>query len=109
LSWFKNSAYNDYVVEITKITIEKEKNYIYKLIFNPNSMKIWIDLTNSPHVLFFEPIIENLREKGHKVKIIVKNHAQTTQLLDFFGMKYDIIGKTYTGKNIVKKLLKISI
>lgn len=29
--------------------------------------RIWIDLENAPHVLFFEPVIAALRERGHHV------------------------------------------
>jgi len=66
-------------------------------------MKILIDLSNSPHVLFFRPIIKKLEEKGHTVDIIARDHAQTKQLLDLFGMEYALIGK-HAGKSIYKKL-----
>ncbi|PYT37797.1 MAG: hypothetical protein DMG45_25450 [Acidobacteria bacterium] len=40
----------------------------------PKSMavrkKIWIDLDNSPHVLFFAPVAEALREEGFEVILI---------------------------------------
>jgi len=32
--------------------------------------KIWIDLDNSPHVLFFAPVAEALREEGFEVILI---------------------------------------
>src|ERR1700733_11460094 len=31
-------------------------------------MRIWVDLTNSPHVLVMRPVIENLRARGHEVE-----------------------------------------
>jgi len=67
-------------------------------------MKILIDMSNSPHVLFFRPIIKELEKKGHEVKIIARDHAQTKQLLDLFGMEYNLIGK-HAGKSMIKKLL----
>ena len=61
-------------------------------------------MSNSPHVLFFRPIIKELEKRGHKVIITTREHAQTKQLLDLFGMKYTLIGK-HAGKSIFKKLL----
>ena len=66
-------------------------------------MKILIDMSNSPHVLFFYPIIKRLEKKGHNVKIIARKHAQTLGLLDLFKLKYIVIGK-HAGKNIFSKL-----
>jgi hypothetical protein len=31
-------------------------------------MRVWIDLTNSPHVVFFRPLVRLLRERGHDVR-----------------------------------------
>lgn len=67
-------------------------------------MKILIDMSNSPHVLFFRPIIKELEKKGHKVFITARDHAQTTPLLELFQMKYELIGK-HAGKSMYKKLL----
>ena len=30
-------------------------------------MQVWIDITNSPHVLFFRPLIRLLQADGHEV------------------------------------------
>jgi len=67
-------------------------------------MKIMIDMSNSPHVLFFRPIIKELEKRGHQVKITARDHAQTKQLLDLYGMKYELVGK-HAGKSTYKKLL----
>lgn len=61
-------------------------------------------MSNSPHVLFFRPIIKELEKNGHEVIITAREHAQTKQLLDLFKMKYVLIGK-HAGKSIFKKLL----
>lgn len=66
-------------------------------------MKILIDITNSPHVLFFKPIILELKKRGHIIDIIARDHAQTKPLLDIFGMKYTLIGK-HVGKGKFRKL-----
>lgn len=64
-------------------------------------MKIWIDLTNSPHVNFFAGMIMDL-QKDHDVLLTCRPLANTIELLDIHALPYHIIGKHY-GKSIVKK------
>jgi hypothetical protein len=64
--------------------------------------KIWIDLDNSPHVPFFKPIIEELKNRGHDVVITARDCFQVCGLADLINMEYTKIGRHY-GKN---KLLK---
>ena len=47
-----------------------------------SSLKIWIDLANSPQVLFFRPIIDEMKRRGHELFITSRPFAQTTQLAD---------------------------
>ena len=65
-------------------------------------MRIWIDLGNSPHVLFFRPIIRMLESQGHDVKITACDFAQTTELADKFGLNYESIGR-HGGRSLHKK------
>lgn len=67
-------------------------------------MKIWFDLTNSPHVQFFRQMIGELQDEGHQVVITSRNAANTTELLDMYGMEYTIVGKSY-GKKLRNKIL----
>jgi predicted glycosyltransferase len=55
-------------------------------------MRVWIDLTNSPHVLVMRPIIELLRADGHEVRVTARDFAQTLQLLDRFAIEHTAIG-----------------
>jgi predicted glycosyltransferase len=43
-------------------------------------MKVWIDLSNSPHPLFFAPISRALEERGAEVVVTYREHAQTAEL-----------------------------
>lgn len=43
-------------------------------------MRVWIDLTNSPHVLFFAPIVKDLRARGDEVLITARRFAHTIEL-----------------------------
>lgn len=64
-------------------------------------MKIWIDMTNSPHVMFFEPIIESL-SKEHEVMSTARDYQQTLSLLKEKGISYTLIGKHH-GKSLLVK------
>jgi predicted glycosyltransferase len=56
-------------------------------------MKIWIDLTNSPHVVVMRPLIANLRARGHEVEVTARDFAQTLGLLERFEIGYTPIGR----------------
>ena len=45
-------------------------------------MRVWVDLTNSPHVLVLRPIVGVLRAEGHEVTITARDFAQTLGLLE---------------------------
>ena len=66
-------------------------------------MKIWFDLSNSPHINMFHDMIRELESRGHEVIITSRPLANTVELLDQRGLKHTIIGDHY-GKNIYKKI-----
>jgi predicted glycosyltransferase len=65
-------------------------------------MRIWIDLTNSPHVLVMRPVIEKLRERGHDVEVTARDFAQTLGLLERFGIAHTAIGRHRGGRIAAK-------
>lgn len=64
--------------------------------------KIWVDLDNSPHVLFFAPIVERLKNEGYNVCISARNYAQTISLAELFGLDFKTIGKHYGKHKLIK-------
>ena len=66
-------------------------------------MKIWFDLTNSPHVNFFDNLIRELKTE-HELIITCRPLANTIDLLQMYGYKYKIIGGHYGQKKIKKAL-----
>jgi predicted glycosyltransferase len=56
-------------------------------------VRIWVDLTNSPHVLVMRPLIEAMRADGHEVEVTARDFAQTIQLLERFDMEHTQIGR----------------
>jgi predicted glycosyltransferase len=69
-----------------------------------NARRIWIDIDNSPHVLFFDPIIETLREQGHEVIVTARDAYQVRALMDLHKLSCEFIGKHY-GKNRAAKIM----
>ncbi len=55
-------------------------------------MKVWVDLTNSPHVLVLAPIIRRLEQQGHEVQVTARDFAQTLELCERLGLGYYAIG-----------------
>ena len=67
-------------------------------------MRVWIDLTNSPHVLALRPVIESLRADGHDVEVTARDFAQTLQLCERFGIEHTAIGRHRGGRIPAKAL-----
>jgi predicted glycosyltransferase len=65
-------------------------------------MRVWIDLTNSPHVLVMRPLIDCLREDGHEVSVTARDFAQTIALCERFGIAHTRIGR-HRGERLVAK------
>jgi hypothetical protein len=68
------------------------------------TLSIWIDLDNSPHVPLFAPIVRHYREKGIDVILTARDHSQTIELLELHGFAgtYKVIGKHYGGDKLAK-------
>ncbi len=56
-------------------------------------MRVWVDLTNSPHVLVMRPLIARLRAAGHDVEVTARDFAQTLELCARFGIAHTAIGR----------------
>jgi uncharacterized protein len=65
-------------------------------------MRIWIDLTNSPHVLVMRPIIDKLRDRGHEVEVTARDFAQTLGLCERLGIAHTAIGRHRGGRIAAK-------
>ena len=65
-------------------------------------MKVWLDFTNSPHVLVLRPVIDDLRSRGHDVEVTARDFAQTLELCDRLGIEHTVIGR-HRGANVLDK------
>lgn len=70
--------------------------------------KIWIDLDNSPHVPFFNPIMEELSKKGFRIVLTARDCSQTCALADRNEFQYERIGSHF-GKNKLAKIFGLLV
>ena len=55
-------------------------------------MRVWVDLTNSPHAVIFAPLVRRLQARGDDVAVTARAFAQTLELLDLHGIEHTVIG-----------------
>lgn len=65
-------------------------------------MKVWVDLTNSPHVLVLAPVIRRLQQQGHAVQVTARDFAQTLQLCERLQIDCVPIGR-HRGASLTDK------
>jgi predicted glycosyltransferase len=70
-------------------------------------VRVWVDLTNSPHVLVMRPIVAALRARGHDVAITARDFAQTLGLLERFGVAHDVVGR-HRGEHLAAKAVGLA-
>ncbi len=70
--------------------------------------KVWIDLENSPHIPFFDPIIKELKRRDYQIVLTARDCFQVCELADMAGLKYRKIGRHY-GKNSLAKLAGLCV
>jgi uncharacterized protein len=61
-------------------------------------VRVWVDLTNSPHVLVMRPLIAAMRADGHEVEVTARDFAQTLELCERFGIEHTAIGRHRGGR-----------
>jgi predicted glycosyltransferase len=66
-------------------------------------VRVWIDVSNSPQVPFFRPLVGILQERGHEVQVTTREFAQTTELLSMHGIEHDVVGPPHAGASALGK------
>ena len=56
-------------------------------------MRVWIDITNTAHVLVLRPLVEVLERSGHEVTLTARPLSHTVELLDDWGHPYTALGR----------------
>jgi hypothetical protein len=75
-----------------------------EIVSQAKRKRIWVDLDNSPHVLFFRPIIDELKKRNYDVFVTARDAYQVRELLEFYGLSAKLIGKHH-GKHKVLKAI----
>jgi hypothetical protein len=70
-------------------------------------MRVWVDLTNSPHPLVLRPIVERLRAAGDEVVVTARDFAQTVELATTLGLEPIVIGH-HRGARLADKALGLA-
>jgi predicted glycosyltransferase len=65
-------------------------------------VRVWVDLTNSPHVLVLAPVIRRLEAAGHTVDVTARDFAQTLGLCERFNIAHTAIG-SHRGGHLTDK------
>ena len=65
-------------------------------------MRVWVDLTNSPHVLVMRPLIQAMQEDGHDVEVTARDFAQTLELCERLGVEHTAVGR-HRGERLASK------
>jgi uncharacterized protein len=65
-------------------------------------VRVWIDLTNSPHVLVFAPLVKRMRRRGWDVSVTARAYAQTLELLELHHIEHTVIGHHGGGSRLGK-------
>ena len=96
--WKENEVASNIVSQRAPSHVIRPKKKVSSL-----SKTIWIDLDNSPHVPFFNPIIKELENQGYRVILTARDCAQTCGLANLLCLQYRKIGR-HTGKNHLGKV-----
>jgi predicted glycosyltransferase len=70
-------------------------------------VKIWIDLSNSPHPLLFAPVARRLEAEGHELLVTARDNAQTLELARERWPAVELIGDQ-SPRGRVRKLTTVA-
>src|SRR5919199_2081708 len=56
-------------------------------------VRIWVDFTNTAHVIVLRPLVERLLAAGHDVELTARPLSHTVELLEQWGRPHTVIGR----------------
>ena len=56
-------------------------------------MRVWVDMTNTAHVIVLRPLVELLERGGHEVEITARPLSHTVELLEDWGRPFTVLGR----------------
>ena len=67
-------------------------------------MRVWIDLTNTAHVVVLRPLVELLEEGGHEILLTARPLSHTVELLEDWGHPHTVVGRHGGARRLGKAL-----
>jgi len=64
--------------------------------------KVWVDLANSPQVMFFAPLIREMERRGIDVLTTARDFSETVPLAKYLGLNVRVVGR-HGGKSKLGK------
>jgi uncharacterized protein len=89
-------------VSLTSDSVIDARTSMRRATIPSRLMRVWIDLTNSPHVLVMRPVIERLQADGHEVRVTARDFAQTLALCERLEIAHTAIGR-HRGERLTAK------
>jgi len=56
-------------------------------------VRIWVDFTNTAHVIVLRPLVERLEAAGHEVSLTARPLSHTVELLEQWGRPHTVVGR----------------
>src|SRR5512143_2977735 len=84
--------------------MERPANGSRSAALGGQAMRIWADLSNAPQVLFMQPLVAELRRRGHEVLITTRDFTETIGLADRCGLDHIPIG-AHGGRSLFGKVI----
>jgi len=72
-------------------------------------VRVWVDVTNSPHVPFFRPLVALLAGRGHEVTVTAREFAQTIELLEDAEILFELVGPPHGGAGVAGKVRAMAV
>ena len=57
------------------------------------AVRIWVDFTNTAHVIVLRPLVERLEAAGHEVALTARPLSHTVELLEEWGRPHLVVGR----------------
>src|SRR5215210_3116187 len=72
------------------------------LILGCAGVRVWVDFTNTAHVVVLRPLVERLQQEGHDVLLTARPLSHTVELLEQWGVPHAVVGR-YGGVSKASK------
>jgi len=62
-------------------------------MLDTSAVRVWVDFTNTAHVIVLRPLVERLEAAGHDVELTARPLSHTVELLEDWGRPHTVIGR----------------